>query len=170
MQSVTGCGLTWVRIGNASVVYTGATRYGFSLFRALGASPTPGQLTFDIGLGVSTLHSYSLIEIPGVNTGGTNGSAAIANVGGAYGSSGAPSVTMGGAPAPANMQIGVVGSVGSNGIGAGDGFTLIDNHMHSGFTMWLGFEQRIGGDAVIDATLSPAGNWGMLGLEILMAA
>lgn len=75
--SVSGGGLTWVQHG-ASVLYS--SRRMVYLFRALGASPSTGALTitYTAAFGETFQEmSWSLAEAANVNTGGTNGSAAI---------------------------------------------------------------------------------------------
>lgn len=69
---ITGCGLTWV---NVATVSSGNRR--LSLFRAMGASPTPGAVSIDWN-GVSVASCvWSIVEWAGVDTSGTDGSGAI---------------------------------------------------------------------------------------------
>lgn len=71
--TVTGDGLTWVQV--ATQLSSDNLRRA-TLFRALG-TPTAGALTMDYA-GVSQLRTgWSWSEYSGVNSGGTNGSAAI---------------------------------------------------------------------------------------------
>lgn len=72
--TLTGNGLTWVQV--ATVAYAaGGDRA--TVFRAMGAAPTTGAITIAFG-GVTQLAcAWSVIEFGGVDTGGTNGSAAV---------------------------------------------------------------------------------------------
>lgn len=65
--SVSGCGLTWVAV---------RTEANLTVFRALGASPTTGQLTITTSL-TNICVVYSWVEVTGCDTSGTNGSGAI---------------------------------------------------------------------------------------------
>lgn len=69
--TVSGNGLTWVQVD--SVLFRSDSR--IAVFRAMGAAPTSGVIT--ITAASSTLVLWSLHEIDGIDTGGTNGSAAI---------------------------------------------------------------------------------------------
>lgn len=68
----TGNGLTWVLV--AKIAYD-ANRQ-LSVFRAQGATPSAGAVTFDFGVIVQTSFRWSIIQYSGADTGGTNGSAA----------------------------------------------------------------------------------------------
>lgn len=75
--SVSGAGLTWVQHGNG-VLYS--SRRMLYLFRALGASPSSGALTLDYApFGGETFQemAWTLCEVDGVDTSGTNGSGAV---------------------------------------------------------------------------------------------
>lgn len=65
--AASGCNLTWVAVG---------TQGNLTVFRALGASPTTGQVTITTSLtNVCCVHSW--VEVTGCDTSGTNGSGAI---------------------------------------------------------------------------------------------
>jgi hypothetical protein len=73
--TLSGNGLTWVQVRR----YVIDSETSFSLFRAMGASPSSGAVT--ISSDVTTFHSalWTISEYDGVDTGGTNGSAAVGN-------------------------------------------------------------------------------------------
>jgi len=73
--SVTGNGLTWVQVGHVEYDTSG-THYGFTLFRALGASPSSGAVTITYAASQGSC-VWSVLEFDGVDTSGTNGSGAI---------------------------------------------------------------------------------------------
>ena len=74
--TATGLGLTWVAVN--SVVYdtTSSSRKRITTLRALG-TVTPGTITIDFG-GQNQTHVYwSVDQVSGIDTSGTNGSGAI---------------------------------------------------------------------------------------------
>jgi len=74
--TVTGLGLTWVKVG--TVVYTNRRRAW--VYRALG-TPSAGTVTINSGdAAVITNVLWSLDEFAGVNTSGADGSGAVADV------------------------------------------------------------------------------------------
>ncbi len=70
--TVSGNGLTWVLVATAT---QGLNRT--SMFRAMGASPSAGAVTTDYSAQTQASASWSVFEIGGINTGGSNGSAAV---------------------------------------------------------------------------------------------
>lgn len=74
IPTLSGNGLTWVLV--ASTV-TSLNR--FSLYRAMGSSPSTGAITIDFNSQTQLECLWSVIEYSGVNTSGTNGSGAVAN-------------------------------------------------------------------------------------------
>lgn len=74
--TATGAGLTWVVVG--SIVYdsTSASRRRVTLFRALG-TVSAGAVTFDWGVQTQTDFAWSIDQVSGIDTSGTNGSGAI---------------------------------------------------------------------------------------------
>lgn len=71
--TLSGCGLTWVPV--ASLAPNGIQR--ITVLRAMGASPSSEAVTIDFGGNVGLGCSWSIVEFDGVDTGGTNGSAAV---------------------------------------------------------------------------------------------
>lgn len=69
-----GNSLTWVQIANQA--YFGTTAR-LTWFRAMGASPTTGAFTATYGDSQDLGRTIIIVEIAGVDTGGTNGSAAV---------------------------------------------------------------------------------------------
>lgn len=72
--TASGNGLTWVEVATR----TQGSQIGY-VFRALGASPSSGAITFTIsgGTGTPSRASWSIAEFNNVDTTGTNGSAAV---------------------------------------------------------------------------------------------
>ena len=77
VPTVTGCGLTWVEVGASFAWSAGGFNWRLTVFRALGASPTTGQLTIDFAGATQTGIRYIWQEYTGTDTSGTNGSGAV---------------------------------------------------------------------------------------------
>lgn len=78
VPSVAGCNLTWVEVASQGVQFSGPSPRGwFSLFRAMGGSPTTGAVTATYTTG-RTSCAWSMVEVDGIDLSGTNGSGAIA--------------------------------------------------------------------------------------------
>ena len=71
--SVAGAGLTFTRIGFVSNTTTGLC---LSIWRALSASPSSGAVTITLDE-TGYYIAWSVVELDGIDTGGTNGSSAI---------------------------------------------------------------------------------------------
>jgi hypothetical protein len=74
--TLSGCGLTWVQVTTLIFANIGTSTRRFTLFRAMGESPTTDQVTINL----ITTHEHclwSISEYDGVDTSGTNGSGAI---------------------------------------------------------------------------------------------
>lgn len=75
--TATGNGLTWVVIDTIVYDDSSSSRRRVTLFRAMGASPTTGALTFDEAGQAQTNAFWAVDEGTGMDTTGTNGSGAI---------------------------------------------------------------------------------------------
>lgn len=73
--TLTGNGLTWVQVASVNGFPAAAAR--ITLFRAMGASPSTGAVTIDFGGTAQHRCLWSICEFGNVDTGGTNGSAAV---------------------------------------------------------------------------------------------
>ena len=74
--TVSGNGLTWVQINTIAYDESSSSQRRLTVFRALGASPSTGTITFTFP-GNQTDVAWSIDEFSGVDTSGTNGSGAI---------------------------------------------------------------------------------------------
>lgn len=93
--SASGCGLTWVAVGTPLQFDTESTpRSRLSLFRAMGASPSAGAVTFSTGANSHTGARWIVSEYDGVDTSGADGSGAIVQSVTNPGRAGTPSVTL----------------------------------------------------------------------------
>ncbi len=173
-SSVTGNGLTWVLVASGTTDTYGAV----SLYRAMGASPSAGAVTINYtNTQVGIL--WQLSEFSGIDTGGTNGSAAVVQSAAVSGGTGTSlSITLAAFGAAGNGTFGTFGAWADNGGSAvtftpGSGFTEIYDAWHDvgGWTDALQTEWRTDNDTTVDATLSDAsGNWAGVAVEIKAAA
>jgi hypothetical protein len=78
VNSVTGNGITYASVASAAAVDDGLGPYQLHLFRGMSASPSAGAITIDptASSDVSQV-DWLVAEFTGVDTGGTNGSAAV---------------------------------------------------------------------------------------------
>lgn len=126
--TLTGAGLTWVAI--ASVVYdnTSSSRRRLTLFRALGASPASGAITFDEAGQTQTHASYGVDHVTGMDTTGTNGSGAIVQSNTNFDGS-ATASTLSVSLTATSASSAAYGVFGGNQVisSAGSGFSLLGN-------------------------------------------
>lgn len=71
-NSITGCGLTWVR----EILDTALVPIAW--FRSMGASPSSGTLA--ISLSANSVGSWIIVEYDGVDTSGVNGAGAVRSI------------------------------------------------------------------------------------------
>lgn len=171
--TVTGNGLTWVQV--ASIAYdTGGTRRGrLTLFRAMGASPSSGAITIDFGAATQTVCVWSLDEFAGVDTGGTNGSAAVvqSNTASSAGTS-SLSVTLASfADATNNAAYGAFSKQDNpSSFTAEGGYTTLSDTASTTPKSRLGVEWKVGEDTTVTATAGSTNQGGCVAVEIAMAA
>lgn len=77
--TASGNGLTWVSMNTNTTNHSNTRRT--TQFRALGASPSAGAVTFDFGSETQLFAIWTVDQCTGVDTSGTNGSGAIVQVG-----------------------------------------------------------------------------------------
>jgi hypothetical protein len=75
--TISGNGLTWVKIAGVVFDDTGASRKLVTLFRAMGAIPTAGAIAMDFGGQAQTDIGWNVDQCSGVDTTGANGAGAI---------------------------------------------------------------------------------------------
>ncbi len=120
----TGNGLTWVQIGHVKYGTAGTPLFAITVFRAMGASPSSGAVTFDFDSQTQDVAVWSVVEYDNVDTGGTNGSGAIVQA-----VNGTPtdtqtsySVTLAAFSDVNNATVGLIGDNTTTGIIVGSGF------------------------------------------------
>lgn len=165
--TVTGNGLTWVELGST----TGLRRLRH--FRALGASPSSGAVTIDYGAGVPNAVIWSIDEFTGVDTGGTNGSAAVRNytTNVSAGPATAQSVTLAAFDDAGN---GTYGCFHAHGLPTsytpGTGFTELSDHTVSTPDHTLQTQWRNDNDTSVDATCAASQEYHGAAFEIVAAS
>lgn len=158
ISSVTGCGLTWVAIN--SVVYDAASisRRTVFLYRALGASPSSGQITITTGENDTDV-CHCVDQASGIDTSGTNGSGAIVQsaTNSAIGADPAIlTITLGAFSSPINATYGGFSSDGNETATAGSGFTLLAQSQSS-TNLSISSEWKSTNDTSVDMTWSVVG-------------
>lgn len=71
-STATGNGLTWEAVNSQAI---GTARI-MTVFRAMGAAPSAGAVTFDFGVATPNSAAWIIVEFVGADTSGTNGSGA----------------------------------------------------------------------------------------------
>lgn len=74
--SVTGCGLTWIKVASATYNSAATPASTIIVYRAMGAAPSAGTISITFGAGQNGC-AWSLAEFAGIDTSGTDGSGAI---------------------------------------------------------------------------------------------
>lgn len=75
IPTCSGCSLTWVQVATCTAVGAGV-QSTTTVFRAMGAAPTTGAVTGSFGGQTQQNAIIYVVEFDGINTGGTDGSAA----------------------------------------------------------------------------------------------
>ncbi|MGH3658539.1 MAG: hypothetical protein ACRDUA_17930, partial [Micromonosporaceae bacterium] len=165
--SVTGCGLTWVLVGSFDHDTAGGDRSSCFVFRAMGAAPTAGAVTAVFPASVSRC-CWSIDEADGVDTGGTNGSAAVVQFVTATGTS-LTSITgtLAAFADPGNATYGAFGVQASSGttFTPGAGFTTLAVANGQSFAVCF-TEATTGADTSVDGSWSASGRAGVLAIEV----
>lgn len=168
IPTASGNGLTWVQVG--TVVDSGTNRR-ITLFRAMGASPTSGVVTFDFAGQTQTGCVWSVVQYDNVNTAGTNGSAAIVQVATANpaGSVSSITITLGAFSSTANATAGGFGYPLNNGNGTnGSGFTQTAEYFQGSPNEAIYTEFRSDNSTTVDMSIG-ASSVPMCGIAVEIA-
>lgn len=165
-QTLSGNGLTWVEA--ATVEFPGNTRERVSMFRTMGASPSTGQVT--VSATASKGAFWSIYQFDGIDTGGTNGSAAVVQVGSSQGSGTSLSVTLAAFGDANNGATSGWARDGDQALTPETGWTEIDDLGFAtpgtrGETQW-----RTGEDTSPSVSWATASSAGGIAIEIKVAA
>jgi len=176
VSGVSGAGLTFTKINEVSI---GSYTY-VSLWRALSASPSSGQITIDFGANTAWNIAWSVKEFAGVDTSGTNGAGAVVqSATNTAASTNAITATLAAFGSTDNATYGCTGTKtesSSTAITAtpGSGFTeihdlyVVDSTFN--FVNSVHSEWRAGNDTTVDMSFSrTAGFLGAIAVEIKAA-
>lgn len=145
-----------------------------TVLRRMPGSNVTGTHVIDFGTGTPAEVLWSIDQSDAnVDTGGTNGSAAIVQTAQGTGATAALLATLAafGSADNGTFGAGVIYASGMSAWTVGTGFTALDNYAGNFATdTSLLTEYRVDNDTTVDATASTTGNWGMLGIEIKAAA
>lgn len=172
--TVSGNGLTWVQIATVAYNVIGTEVSRLTTFRAMGASPSSGQITIDFGGETQTSCCWSVSEFGNVDTGGTNGSAAVVQSATNRGddNTGTVTVTLGAFSSADNATDGAFAQATNDTFGPGTGFTEIhDVSAGAGEANALQTEWRSDNDTSVDSVLNDiAYKWAGIAMEIKFAS
>jgi hypothetical protein len=168
---VTGCNLTWVQAATITFDPIASPEKRMTLFRAMGGSPTTGALTIDFSSETQGRCIWSVSEFDGVDTGGTNGSAAVLQ----------PDSDRADLVTTLTVTLGAFGDAGNATVGAfaignnetiteGSGFAILGQAAADSENMQLASEWRNDNDTSVDASWSGTRDAGGLAAEIKAAA
>lgn len=159
--TITGCGLTWVKVATAVYDTTGSSRRRITLFRAMGSSPSTGSLTIDHAGQAQTDVVWTVDEITNADTSGTNGSGAIvqsvANTDETQ-TTGTLTVTLAAFANTNNATYGTFANFGdiAQTTSAGSGFTKVGEKLATTTNLHIASEFKATNDTTVDLTFSNA--------------
>lgn len=158
--SMSGNGLTWVSVGQDSMV--GGK---LAIFRALGSSPSSGVATITQSFGGATTW-WIIQEFAGVTSNGFSGAGAVRQSKFASGSDAAPAVTLDSFRGGDNGTFSaVITTTTPRAVTAGSGFTEIDEVIDAFISLQT--QWKATPDTSVDVSL-PGGSadWGIRGIEL----
>lgn len=160
-SGLTGNGLTWVKVDD----FTLSGIVNCSLWRAMGASPSAGGVTVTWAAAPNDCCIH-VADFSGVNTGGTNGSAAVLQPTHATGTGTAVLVTLGAFSDSGNGTYGGVYCVNIVTQTGGSGFTVLSDAFNFDTQQRSLTEWKATNDTTVDATLSASQNWIAIACEL----
>lgn len=166
-SGLSGNGLTWVQV--ADTTSTALTFRHLTVFRAMGSSPSSGAVTISYA-GTMDNASWSIFEISGTDTSGTNGSGAIVqsgtNADPATGTSG--TITLSAFGSTSNMAIGSFAHNANEVTTPGSGFTEIDDIQIAENTSGNETEYKLN-DNTVDASWATSIDFLAIAIEVKAA-
>jgi hypothetical protein len=172
--TITGCGLSWVSVATTTYNTIATPRGRVTLLRAMGASPTTGQLTIATGATSHDCALWDIAEFDGVDTGGTDGSAAVVQTDTNRGTGGGFGAVLGallafGDAANGTYAFGAMDQNLSGTPSAGSGYTALGNTTNvSAPIFFLLTQWRPDNDLAPLITANPASScdWAIIAIEI----
>lgn len=160
---------TWAQVDTVAFNSAASPAKRVTVFRCLVTAT--GSFTIDFG-GVSQNGClWNVVEFPGVDTSGSNGSGAIVqHVTGTADSAAGLTITLSAFGSANNATYGAFGNLGTTAITAGSGFTSIDETGDSTPNIRLMAEFQAGNDTSVDTGGGSNNAWGGIAIEIAAAA
>ena len=170
--TATGNGLTWVQVTTVAFNTIATARSRLTVFRGMVASPSAGATTFDFAAQTQGSCAWSIKEFASIDTGGTDGSAAVVQsaTNSVDASVAALVVTLAAFGSADNATYGAFG--GSQGTGSftpGAGFTEIHDVPETSPAIVIETEWRNDNDTSVDATPNASADMGGIAIEIKAA-
>lgn len=171
--TLSGNGLTWVKVATVTFNTIASPTKRTTLFRAMGASPSAGAVTIDFGGVNQTGCTWSIFEVADVDTGGTNGSAAVVQSATAQANSaGSLAIDLAAFGSADNGTVAGFGVAGTKTVTPGTGLTEIHDVGGASPAREIETCWRSDNDLQPDASLTAGGtdDWGGIAIEIKLAA
>ena len=152
-----GNGLTWVSVGTVAF---NTDLYRLTLFRAMGAAPTAGAVTFTLNETQLTT-TWWIGDVHGTDVTGANGAGAIvqAITNSAAGGSTSLTVTLAAFAASTNGTLVVIALTANNDVTPGAGFTQVSDAGQTSSRLFIGFKDS--SDTSADGTFASAAAGGV---------
>lgn len=166
LPTCSGNGLTWVEVTNHLL----SSVRRLTVFRALGASPSAGAVTFDFGGNTQEVAMWSVSQFTGVVTTGTNGSGAIVQVPTpTTGTGTSGSVTLAALASANNMAWGAFHHTANQTKTVGSGFTILSNQSEGTGPLSLADEYQLN-VTTVDMSWVTSTAWAAIAVEIAAAS
>lgn len=168
LPTLSGNNRTWTQV--QTQLFDSSLRR-LTIFRALAGTTDTAGLTLDFGGVTQSGALWSIFELDGIDTGGTNGSAAIIQNGVGSGSGTTFSATLAAfADAVNNVAVGLFGIDNNSAIDHGSGFTEIHDFGHGSPGSQIQTQWKIGEATTVSSSQTNTRVWGAIALEIKAAA
>jgi hypothetical protein len=155
--TLSGNSLTYVAVGSSYYGTTGGGRRYFTLFRALGASPTAGAITIDFAAQNQVQIMWSVDQASGIDTTGVNGANAIVQSAGTINAaSTTDSVTLAAFSNVNNSTFGGFAANGNHISSFGTGYTSLANAGTDTDSLNVATEWRVDNQTVVPVTWAGA--------------
>lgn len=155
VSSVSGNGLTWVKIDNQCFSTAGIPTQTIELWRSMGASPSTGAVTISFGGSTQLNAAWAVLECTGADTSGTNGSGAVVQSAKNTAEPGTSvTATLAAFGSANNATLGVFGAADNLAITPGSGFSELAEQQvsDSGNDGTLQVEFLASNDTTVDAS------------------
>lgn len=168
VSSVSGNGLTWVKIDSTVFDNSSTSRRTVELWRSMGASPSTGAITITASENETDIN-WSVDQSSGVDTSGTNGSGAIAQSAKNQDVTGTATglvVTLAAFGSANNATFGVFGTDEVVTLTGGSGFTELAKINGAATPVSILTEWKSTNDTTVDATTGSVVFIGGIAIEI----